>query len=96
MLKDLFKNRQYLKLMIAMTFNYGTLTALIMILDQMLAGLGFKDSGKVTSLTVASAMIVGIFSNPIFSFMLRKTKAYRAVSGLSNHFIIQTLLEASS
>lgn len=82
-MKDLFRNKQYLKLALAMTLNYGTLTAIIMILDQMLAGLGYEDSGKVTSLTVASAMIMGIFSNPIFSFLLRRTKAYRAVSGLS-------------
>ena len=78
--------------MVAMTLNYGTLTALIMILDQLLAGLDYRDSGNVTSITIASAMIVGIFSNPIFSFLLRTTKAYRAVSALSIHCTIQTLL----
>jgi hypothetical protein len=96
LLKDLFKKKQYLKLMAAMTFNYGTLTALIMILDQFLAGFGYKDSGKITSVTVASAMIVGIFSNPIFSFLLRKTKAYRGVSALSTHAAIQIPSAGSS
>ena len=71
--------------MLAMTFNYGTLTSLIMILDQLLAGLGYKKSGQITSVTIASAMIVGILSNPLFSLLLRKTKAYRAVSALSNY-----------
>jgi len=65
-----------------MSFNYGVLTALIMILDQMLAGFGYEDSGKVTSITIASAMVAGILSNPLFSFLLRKTKAYRAVLAL--------------
>jgi hypothetical protein len=76
--------------MAAMTFNYGTLTALIMILDQLLSGLGFSDSGQVTSITVGSATLVGILSNPIFSFLLKSTKAYRAVAALSTTFPIQT------
>lgn len=75
--------------MLAMTFNYGTLTALLMIMDQMLAGFGYIDSGKFTSITIASAMIIGIFSNPLFSYLLRKTKAYRAVSALSILFFIK-------
>ena len=79
-----------------MTFNYGTLTAFIMILDQLLAGLKYADSGKITSLTIASAMGVGILSNPIFSYLLRTTKAYRAVSALSTSFVMQILSVAFS
>ena len=70
--------------MVSMGFNYGTLTALMMVLDQMLAGLEYHDSGNITSITIASAMILGILSNPFFSYLLRKTKAYGAVLGLSN------------
>lgn len=32
-----------------MSFNYGIMIALIMVLDQMLAGFGYEDSGKNTS-----------------------------------------------
>jgi hypothetical protein len=67
-----------------MSFNYGVLTALIMILDQMLAGFGYEDSGRDTSIIIASAMIIGILSNPLFSYLLKTTKAYRAVLALSN------------
>lgn len=74
--------------MVAMGCNYGTLTALMMVLDQMLAGLGYEESGNVTSITIASAMILGIITNPLFSFLLRKTKAYRAVSALSTPFFM--------
>lgn len=70
-----------------MSFNYGVLTALIMVLDQMLAGFGYEDSGRDTSIIVASAMVVGIISNPIFSFLLKKTKSYRAVLGLGTYVI---------
>lgn len=79
--------------MLAMTFNYGTLTSLIMILDQLLAGLGYAKSGEVTSVTIASAMLVGILSNPLFSILLRRTKAYRAVSALSKYIITYAPLE---
>ena len=96
LLKQLFKDKDYLKVMLSMTFNYGTITAMIMILDQTLAGLGYSNSGKVTSLTIVSAMGVGILSNPIFSFLLRKTKAYRAVSALGNFEPTQRLSGASS
>ena len=75
--------------MLSMGFNYGTLTAIMMVLDQMLAGLGYgEDSGNVTSITIASAMVIGILSNPFFSYLLRKTKAYRAVIALSISFTI--------
>jgi hypothetical protein len=75
-------------MMLAMTFNYGTLTSLIMILDQFLAGLQYSDSGYITSITIACAMTIGILSNPIFSILLRKTKAYRAVAALSIFLLI--------
>lgn len=73
--------------MAAMSLNYGTLTATIAILDQAIKGLGYSNSSEVTSNTILSAMIIGIFGNPVFSILLRKTKAYRAVSGLGINFI---------
>lgn len=79
-----------------MTLNYGTITALIMVLDQLLAGLGYKDSGRVTSVTIAAAMLAGIVSNPLFSFLLKRTRAYRAVSALSISLLTQALLAVSS
>lgn len=87
LLKKLFKNRQYLKIILSMAFNYGILTALIMVLDQMLAGFGYTDSGKTTSIIIASGMITGIISNPIFSFLLKSTKSYRAVLALGTFII---------
>lgn len=87
-LKKLFKNKDYLKLMAAMSLNYGTLTATIAILDQAIKGLNYVNSSEVTSNTVLSAMVVGVLGNPLFSILLRKTKAYRAVSGLGKFKIM--------
>ena len=84
-----------MKLTLVMSFNYGTLTALIMVLDQMLAGLGYEESGQVTSVTIASAVILGIFSNPLFSYLLRTTKSYRAVISLSK-FVFKQIHLADS
>ncbi len=78
----------YLKLMAAISLNYGTLGATIGILDQAIKGLGYNNSSEVTSTTILSAMIVGILGNPVFSFLLKKTSAYRAVLGLSNNIFI--------
>lgn len=71
--------------MFAMALNYGTLTATIAVLDQALAGLNYTNSSKISSDVILSAMTVGVLGNPVFSFLLRKTKAYRAVAALSNH-----------
>ncbi len=81
--------------MVAMSLNYGTLTAFIIILDQALDGLGYAKSGEVTSYTILAAMLVGIFSNPIFSFLIKRTQAYRAVGALSNINFIQAHQEVS-
>jgi hypothetical protein len=72
-------------LMGAMALNYGTLTAAITILDQAIKGLNYSNSNEIASDTILSAMMIGVLGNPVFSFLLRKTKAYRAVSGLSTH-----------
>lgn len=41
LLKQLFKNKDYLKLMASMSLNYGTLTATIAILDQAIKGFNY-------------------------------------------------------
>lgn len=69
--------------MAAMSLSYGTLTATIVVLDQAVKGLGYINSSEVTSNTILSAMVIGIFGNPVFSFLLKRTNAYRAVTGLS-------------
>lgn len=69
--------------MVAMVFGFGTLSALLLILDQALKGLGFQDSGTITSEVIISALLGGLVGTFYFSFLLKKTKAYRLVSGLS-------------
>jgi hypothetical protein len=44
LLKQLFKNKEYLKLMASMSLNYGTLTATIAVLDQAIKGLNYTNS----------------------------------------------------
>jgi hypothetical protein len=68
-----------------MSLNYGTLTATIAVLDQGIKGLNYTNSSEVTSNTILSAMLIGVLGNPLFSILLRKTKAYRAVSALGKY-----------
>ena len=77
--------------MFAMVFGFGTLSALLLVLDQSLTGLGYSDSGTITSNTIISALIGGLFGSFYFSFLLKRTKAYRLVSALSTTFNIQAL-----
>lgn len=41
-MKKLFKNTEYLKIMIGMMFSYGTITSYLANLDQTLAAIGFS------------------------------------------------------
>lgn len=48
-IKKLFKNSEYLKIMGAMIFSYGTLTSYLAILDQAISSIdGKTDSGQIT------------------------------------------------
>lgn len=90
-MKKLFSNKEYIKQLVAMSLNYGTLTAFIMVLDQGLKGLGYFTSGAVTAYTVLSAMAIGTIFVPFFSVIVRKSKAYRAISAISIFKLIKVL-----
>lgn len=92
-MRNLFTNIEYIKLMFSMIFGFGTLTALLLILDQALKGLGYQNSGTITSNIIISALLGGLVGTFYFSFLLKKTKAYRLVSGLSTIVYIKVLWE---
>lgn len=75
--------------MVATAFNNGTFNATIALLDQALKGLGYDNSGSITSQTLIAAIIVGVIVNPLFSFALRKSNAYRLIAGIGNYIVIQ-------
>eukprot|EP00919_Chromeraceae_sp_WS-2016_P052298 GHVR01124109.1.p1 GENE.GHVR01124109.1~~GHVR01124109.1.p1 ORF type:complete len:118 (+),score=0.33 GHVR01124109.1:2798-3151(+) len=66
--------------MIAMTFCYGTQSALIINMDQTLATLHYEKPGQTTSFIIISAMGMGIISTPLFSTLLKKTLKYKMIT----------------
>lgn len=71
-----------------MALSYGTLTAMIATLDQLLKGLSYSNPGPVTAETILSAMLVGIIGNVFFSTFLNNTKGFRAVTAFCTPSII--------
>ena len=81
-LGKLFRMGDYWKLLGVMSFNYGTVTAVMAVVDQMLKGFGYYDSGNATSATIISAMGAGLASNIVLSQLVKATRAYKYFLGL--------------
>jgi hypothetical protein len=78
--------------MLAMALSYGTVISFLANADQMLSVIGFKDSGKTTSLIVLSAMFAGLISSFFFIGKVKKTLQYKYVLNLCNTFTYLGLL----
>ena len=70
--------------MFAMSFSYGTLTSVLATLDQSLSSLAYDNPGRVTSIVILPAMIIGIVSTVVISVVLKKARAYRLFAAIRN------------
>ena len=68
--------------------SYGTLTAVISTVDQAVKGFGYINSSSETSSTILSAMLTGVIGTFVFSYLLKKTNAYKLITSISNNNII--------
>lgn len=94
-IKQLFGNREYIKLCITMALNYGICIAYFAVLEQLLVGIGYEDSSKVISICGTSGIIVGIIGNILFSFVIKKTKKFKKIIVTSSLLFIQQLWGSS-
>lgn len=76
-MKALFTNREYIKLSISIALNFGTGTALLSLLEQMLTDLGYENASQAISISGSSGILFGIFANIGYSYFIRKTKKYK-------------------
>jgi MFS transporter, FLVCR family, feline leukemia virus subgroup C receptor-related protein len=78
-LKDLFTNREYLKLCFTLVLNYGVGMGFISSLEQALVGIGYENSSQVISICGSSGIIFGVVANILYSYLIKKTKQYKKV-----------------
>ena len=83
MLKLLFKNKNYWKLVLVMSLTFGTLVGYLSILDKGLAGLGYENPSKIITIIVSAFTISGILGNIFFSTLVKRTKRYKLISIIS-------------
>lgn len=81
-MKKLFKNKEYLKIMLVMTFSYGGTTSFLANLDQTLAVIGIKNSGEMTAQILLSAMLAGLASSFLFIKRVKSTLQYKSILSL--------------
>jgi hypothetical protein len=87
-LKLLFKNRNYLKLLVVMCLTFGSIVAYLSIIDKGLKGLGYENPSAAISKAVISMTLAGILGNLVFSTLVKRTKQYRIISIISNSRVI--------
>ena len=76
-LKKLFRNGEYIKLMLAMTCEYGSMVSFLSVLDHTLSSLGYEDPGQAAALTILATTIFGILPTFIFATLIKKTLQYK-------------------
>lgn len=87
-LKKLFKNTEYIKILLAMTFSYGSITSYLAILEQSLKTIGYQQSGRATALIVLSATLSGLPATIMFARRIKTTLEYRRVISICNCCLI--------
>jgi hypothetical protein len=78
----------YLKIVAAMSFSYGIFLSFISNLDDCLDIIGYDNPGKVTSITLGAAILMGAGSAFFFSNSIRKSYKYREIITLCTYFNI--------
>lgn len=86
LLKKLFSNAQYLKLMVAMTLNWRSPPSSWCSTKPSRAW-GYTDSGEKTSVTMVSAMLVGILSTPTAATRMTPVPGRRGRRLRRRHFV---------
>ena len=83
MLKLLFKNKNYWKLVLVMSLTFGTVVGYLSILDKGLVGLGYEHPSKIIMIVVSAFTFAGILGNIFFSTLVKRTKRYKLISIIS-------------
>ena len=91
-MKLLFKNTNYLKMLVVMCLTFGSVVAFLSIIDRCLKGLGYPNPSAVISKVVIAMTIAGICGNIVFSALVKRTKQYRIIATISTSAVIQSTL----
>lgn len=78
-MKAIFSNREYIKLSISMSLNYGICIGFLAVIEQVMVGLGYKNPSRAISVCGTSGILFGLISNVLYSTILKKTKNYKRV-----------------
>ena len=88
LLRKMFTNVEYLKILGATAFCYGTEIAFIATLNQCITILGYQNPGRTFAVILFSFSASGIVSTIMFSFILKKTVAYKKISLIRKFILI--------
>ena len=88
-LKTLFKNKNYLWLLLSMSMSYGSLTCYTTCIEYIALPFNLGKAETVSSLMLVCAMLAGFVSSVIFVILLRKSFAFKKIIGCGIEYFIQ-------
>ena len=88
-LKTLFKNKNYLFLLLAISTSYGSLTCFTTTIEYIILPFKYDQPQALASSILLVAIIVGLVSSIVFVIILKKTLAFRAILIISKEFLTQ-------
>lgn len=78
-LKTLFKNKNYLILLLSISLAYGCLSCFTTIVEYLVLPFKYEQPEKLASSILLVAMAVGGVSSVVFIIILKRTKAYKKI-----------------
>ena len=88
-LKMLFKNRNYLFLLVAVSMSYGSLTCFTTVIEYIILPFKFPEPQKLASYILLVAIGVGIFSSIVFVLVLKRSLEYKKILIFGSDGLIQ-------
>lgn len=85
----LFKNKNYLWLLLSMSMSYGSLTCFTACIEYIAKPFALGNPEKVSSYMLIFAMLAGFVSSVIFVVLLRKSFAFKKIIMSGICFVIQ-------
>jgi hypothetical protein len=82
--KKLFKNKNYLLLMVVVCLTSGPIIAFQSSLDKTLIGLGYSEPTHIITVAAISLLVYGLIGNQLYVIWLKKTNKFRFISIISN------------
>lgn len=88
-LKSLFKNKNYLILLLGVSMSYGSLTCFTTVIEYIILPFNYNEPQSLASSILLVAIISGVVSSIVFVLILKTTRAFKIILILGKCLLIK-------